>query len=73
MKTWTTDAEVRDMLQNEINEITATMDIPTKRRELSQSNLEWLGRNAFIHNRNHADFDALAGLLTLLDISVYKG
>ena len=41
------------MTEEELKIVLETMDIPTRRRELTKANIRWLLRNLAINNKNH--------------------
>ena len=51
-------------MNEELSELIRDMDIPDVRRDLSsRRNLEWLGRNMFVRNKEHPNFESANNLL----------
>lgn len=63
--------ETKRLIEAQLEESLDTMDVPVKRKELTEANLLWLQRNLFIRNGNHPELPTakhfIAILLTLTE------
>lgn len=65
-------AEMERINKSALTQLLATMDVPEKFKiPTTDGHLQWLGRNLFVRNRRHADFQHAARILKDLGVDVF--